>query len=437
MSEMLQQLIETATARNELSWLSDFRSQTLAQLKNSNWPAKRMEHWIHSPTARIEKAFSQDVTACAAPVLDIQIPDLETIKMVFVDGIFNQDLSSNYSDEFIQLTAFSQANSEQQLLIQQHIGTALDEAMARADHVFADLNGALFEDGLFLYVPGNKVLKTPVHVVYQTTGEASVDKNQTRLLAVLGQSAQASIIEHFVSATSEAAMVNNLTELVVQDNATLDHYRISIEESTTVHIGAVHSTLGANAVLNSFLMNLGSTFKRTDIVVQHMASGSHCELAGLYLPHGNEHIDLRSFIEHRVPHCTTNEVFRGILGDKSRAVFNGRIHIHPQAQKTEANLSNKNLLLDQGAEIYTKPELEIHADDVKCSHGATVSQIQTDALFYMQSRGISRKEAEIMLSYGFINELVSDIKLEPLQEYLRPMLAKLFTKDNSLLRHLG
>jgi len=441
MSEHVSTILESASKNTSLPWLSAFRKNSMTRLQAGHWPAKKAEHWVHSPLSRIDNAFGQTVidTDEPAELAHIEIADLGAIRMVFVDGIFDEEGSTLPENGWVEIVPFSQANDNQQLVIKTHLGQALELAENRQNHIFADINGALIEDGLLVHIAKNTLFSQPIHVVYQSTGNSSSVQNQSRLLVVLDTGAEATVIEHFVSAQNDDTntLSNNVTELIVGDNANLNHYRLSIEEQGMVHIGAVHAYLSADSNLNSFVLNLGSWFKRTDFTIQHTASGSHSELAGMYLPHGEEHVDLRTFVEHRVPHCTSNEVIRGILDDQSKAVFNGRIHIHPQAQKTEANLSNKNLLLNQGAEVYTKPELEIYADDVRCSHGATVSQIQNEALYYMQTRGIPRKEAEIMLSYGFINELVANLKLEPLQAYLQPMLARLFTKDSSLLRHIG
>ena len=203
-----------------------------------------------------------------------------------------------------------------------------------------------------------------------------------------------------------------------------------------MHIGSTHVDLTRDSQYNAFHLGLGTRLTRNDIVVNHNVGGSHCELNGVYIPQNQQLLDFHTCIEHKVPHCTSNEVFRGIMNDKARAVFNGRIHIHPQAQKTLAELSNKNLLLTNTAEIYTKPELEIYADDVKCAHGATVAQLEEKAMFYMQSRGISKKEAEVMLSFGFINELLEALPHEDIALVLRPLLAHRFGRDQSLSRHL-
>ena len=195
----------------------------------------------------------------------------------------------------------------------------------------------------------------------------------------------------------------------------------------------MHARLGADATLNSFHLGLGSVLKRLDVVVDHCGQGAHCELNGIYLPRGDEHVDYHTCIEHRVPHCTSSETFRGIIGDSATAVFNGRIHIHRDAQKTSAELSNRNLLTSNRAEVNTKPELEIYADDVQCAHGATVAQLDEMSLHYLRSRGVARADAQVMLSFGFINEVINTVRCEPLRDYLRELLSRRFARDSALV----
>jgi Fe-S cluster assembly protein SufD len=207
---------------------------------------------------------------------------------------------------------------------------------------------------------------------------------------------------------------------------------LNLEEEQAQHIGAVHVNLQRNARVRGFAMALGARLMRIDYQLNHRGQGAELDLQGFYVPRNNQLVDYHTNICHWVPHCTSNEVFRGIVGDSAQAIFNGRIYIHPQAQKTLAELSNKNLLTSNKAEVNTKPELEIYADDVKCAHGATVSQLNTNARYYLQSRGLSRSEAEVMLSFGFINELLEQIAQPVVHDYLQPRLASLFGRDNRL-----
>ena len=259
-----------------------------------------------------------------------------------------------------------------------------------------------------------------------------------RLLMVLDDNSQAEVIEHFLSSTEQQnGFVNTLTEVVVGANAQVQHYRINLEQEDLLHVGGVHVDLHRSARFYGFTLAQGSRLKRIDYQVNHRGEGAHLELHGVYLPRNKQLIDYHTNVEHCVPHCTTNEVFRGIVGDASKAVFNGRIHIHPQAQKTLAELSNKNLLTSHQAEINTKPELEIYADDVRCAHGATISQLDQTSLFYLQSRGVSKADAMSMLSFGFINELLNDVPEPAIQHYLRPRLAALFGREDTELGQLA
>jgi Fe-S cluster assembly protein SufD len=286
-------------------------------------------------------------------------------------------------------------------------------------------------------VPRNTSLQKPVYIVHISTPGVVPAIANHRLLIVLEESARAEVIEHFVSTdAAQNSFVNSLCEIVVGDNAALQHYRLNLEEENLLHLGGVHVDLFRDARLRAFTLAQGSRLKRIDYQVNHRGQGADLNLQGVYLPRNSQMVDYHTNIEHCVPRCTTSEVFRGIIADSARAVFNGRIHIHPDAQKTLAELSNKNLLTSVKAEVDTKPELEIYADDVKCAHGATVSQLNATALYYLQSRGVSRQEAEVMMSFGFINELLQEIVEPAVQDYLLPRLARLFGRDGDLLQRI-
>ena len=206
----------------------------------------------------------------------------------------------------------------------------------------------------------------------------------------------------------------------------MQHYRINLEQEELIHIGGVHVDLWRDARYSGFTLAEGSVLKRIDYQLNHRGQGADAKLNGVYLPRNNQLIDYHTNVEHAVPHCTTSEVFRGIIGDSARAVFNGRIHIHQDAQKTLAEMSNRNLLTSDKAEVDTKPELEIYADDVKCAHGATISQLDATAMYYLQSRGLSAAQARTMLSLGFINELLLELPQEAIRDYLQQHLQTYF-----------
>lgn len=426
MSDFIQGLLVESEAP---AWLAERRDAAAARWRESSKPTRKTEAWKYTSLLPLERDFSAPTASdMATPAL----PDFGGEQLLFVDGQLQGDLGSLAVPDGVSLLRFADADEAQAQQIAARLGTVVDSDK----HLFANLNDANLSDGLFLHVEANARLGAPLHLVYQTSDREPAFSVSQRLLVVLEDNAEASLVEHF-QGTSPAAFTNGITELVLGAGSRLRHRRLQLESAGAMHIGGVHARLERDSHLDSFHLALGSELKRIDIVVEHAGSGAHCDLNGIYLLRGSEHVDYHTCIEHAVPHCTTDEVFRGIMGDSSSAVFNGRIHIHPDAQKTRAELSNKNLLTSTDAEINTKPELEIYADDVQCAHGATVAQLDEGMLHYLRTRGVERAEAEVMLSYGFINELVDALENEALREYLHPLLAERLTRDTRLTRHLA
>ena len=428
MSDFQQQALHLAMQQQSPVWLGKWRAQAANDWRNVVWPTRKTEHWKYTSLVSLQKNIPDTWANTAASVnMESELIAIDAIRLVFVNGVFDQSRSSTLPAHIVR---FSQANETQQKIIIQHLGKVVEGSQ----HVFATLNNAWVNDGILIHVAANQGFEQPIYIVHiSTAGEQTLSVNQ-RLLVVLESSSQAEIIEHYISGDEiQNSFVNALTEMVVGDNALLQHYRLNLEEENIQHIGAVHVDLQRNARLRAFTLALGSKLKRIDYQVNHRGPGADLNLQGVYLPRNNQMVDYHSNVQHWVPHCTTSEIFRGIIADSAQAIFNGRIYIHKDAQKTLAELSNKNLLTSNKAEINTKPELEIYADDVKCAHGATVSQLNATALFYLQSRGVSRTEAEVMMSFGFINELLEQISEQAVHDYLFPRLTKLFGRDQSLL----
>jgi Fe-S cluster assembly protein SufD len=400
-------------------------------------PTRKTEAWkftsLYNLTSN-EEGYGRLAETHNAAGLDgiTTIPSLNAQRLVFVNGQYSIELSSNES--LSNVVQFSQANKVQQTIIADNIGTAIEQEK----HIFSALNNANTTDGVLVHVGKNEQLTTNIQITHITTAQAKPFTVPARLLIVLETGAKATVVEHFASNSDEQnCFVNAITEAKIGANAHLNHYRLQLMQEGSIQIGGVHVDLDRDANYNSFQLGLGAKIVRNDINVNHNVGGSHCELVGVYLPKNKQLIDFHSNIEHKVAHCTTNEIFRGIMADKSKAVFNGRIHIHPDAQKTLAQLSNKNLLLSNDATINTKPELEIYADDVRCAHGATIAQLDEQARFYLRSRGISAADADIMLSFGFINELLENLELDAVRNLIRPLLAQRFGRDEELMKHIG
>lgn len=427
-ADFQQHALKLAAQQQSPAWLGDFRARAANDWFDLAWPTRKTEHWKYTSLASLQKniplSWSEQSTKAA---IESEFIAVDAIRLVFVNGVFDQARSSELPVEVVR---FSQANDTQQKLIVQYLGKVVEGPQ----HLFATLNNAWVDDGVLVHVSRSQTLAKPIYLVQVSTAEAqSVSINQ-RVLVVLEDSAQAEVIEHYISTDEvQNSFVNSLTEIVVGDNAQLQHYRLNLEEENIQHIGAVHVNLLRNARMRGFTLAMGSKLKRIDYQINHRGQGAELNLQGLYLPRNNQMVDYHSNVQHWVPHCTTSEVFRGIIADSAQAIFNGRIYIHKDAQKTLAELSNKNLLTSNKAEVNTKPELEIYADDVKCAHGATVSQLNSTALYYLQSRGVSRTEAEVMMSFGFINELLEQIPEVAVHDYLFPRLAALFGRDQTLL----
>lgn len=424
--------IEQAAARDvpgAPSWADSLRESGRKIWQSHTLPTRKTEAWKYTPLRALERGeYLRPPTQPSTEGLDecIGIAGLDACRLVFVNGVFAPDLSDAADVPGMQLVRFSDATPDETQLLKAHLGTLIN----RDQHLFAALNDSWMADGVFVRIDDNADVQRPLHVVWLTRPDDAGFSVSQRLFVAAGKQSRATVIEHFVSTDeTQNVFTNGVTELAVGDGAHLNHYRLHLEERHALHIGGVHARLQANAVLNTFYLALGGALKRIDAVVEHVGSGAHCEMNGIYLPRHDDIVDFHTTIEHAVPQCTTNETFRGIVGDKARAVFNGRIHIHPDAQKTNAQLSNKNLLTSPNAEVDTKPELEIYADDVQCAHGATVSQLEEESLFYFLSRGIGREEAGVMLNFGFINELVDRIKLQPIHDHARAQIAALFGRQ--------
>ncbi len=422
----------------ERDWLSPLRAQGKSVWQHYSLPTRKTENWKYTNLSFLQKQnyFARQISdAPLDPSLSAlyQIPEFEVHRLVFVNGRYAEGLSSLSEDSALELSRFEDADDLQRKIIAGKLNTNIE----LKEFGFSALNTSQLSDGVFLRVKRNRKVDKPIQVVWLTTSESDNANVNSRLLMVLESGAEASLLEHYVSSSeSHNVFTNAVTELFLGANAKLTHYRLHKEQESAVHIGAVFATLESAAHLNSFYLAFGSRLKRLDVHVEYEGEGAESHINGVYLPKNKQHVDIHSCIEHKVPHCRSNEVFRGIVADEARAVFNGRIHIHKDAQKTEAYLSNKNLLTSNKAEVDTKPELEIYADDVRCAHGATVAQLDPMSLHYLRTRGVSENEALVMLSFGFINELIAELKHEAISHYLRPAIAQLFSRDPALVRHL-
>ncbi|MEM6985058.1 MAG: Fe-S cluster assembly protein SufD, partial [Pseudomonadota bacterium] len=338
--------------------------------------------------------------------------------ITLLDGRFCEALSS--VPDTVDVAAFSEANAAQLAAISDLIGR-----QARAEgQAFVLLNEALTEDGIWVDVKAGQTVDATLHVVNLRTQAGT---SAPRVLIRVADNAAISVAEHHRSVPLAETFDLPVTELHIGKNSVVHHYRFAFGESGARQIGRVATRQEQDSRYNAYLAVIGGEFNRLDFGLDIQGSNCESNLYGLYMCRQSEHTDIHLAVDHAVPHCDSQEVFRGVAAEKGKAVFNGRIHIHPDAQKTNAELSNRNLLLSRTAEINTKPELEIYADDVKCAHGATVGQLDAEALFYLRSRGTPLEAARSLLSYGFINEVLLAIPDESLAGVVTPRVDAFFT----------
>ena len=433
MSDFQQTALQLAEQQQSPEWLNSLREQGASTWAKASWPTRKTENWKYLSLAPLQQyqQLGWGAAADSHALDEVEQLQLDATRLVFINGRFSSEHSSALPAGVVR---FGEADDEQRTLISQHLGRVVDSER----HLFAALSNAWAADGVLVHVPRGQRLEKPIYVVNISTPQRTPVAASQRLLVVLEDNAEAELIEHYASDVhAQNGFVNSLTEVVVGNNAQVQHYRINLEQEDLLHVGGVHVNLQRDARFHGFTLAQGSRLKRIDYQVNMLGEGAHLDLNGIYLPRNRQVIDYHTNVEHCVPHCTSNEVFRGIMGDSAKAVFNGRIHIHPQAQKTLAELSNKNLLTSRTAEINTKPELEIYADDVRCAHGATISQLDETSMYYLQSRGVSKADAITMLSFGFINELLNQVPEQAVQDYLRPRLVSLFGQASETVGQIG
>lgn len=405
-------------------WLAGFRSRAQQQLAQARFPAGRSEAWKYTSPAALA---ASGALAAAAPLAASGVPALPALdawRIVLVNGRLDAAQSQLPDDGSLQLSTLVALPEAEQARALALLALA-DEARLP----FAALNSAAFSDGLYLRVLPGRAPARPVHVVFHATGNQAATV-QARLLVQLEAQASLTLVEQY-SGDGDGLYTNAATTIDLQRAARLTLVRVQQEDHRQWFTGSLHLQQQADSHCRAHLLMSGSRLKRNDIACVLAGAGAELSLSGVYLAGAGEHVDNQVRIEHASPHAISDQLFRGVVGGDGRAVFNGRIHIHPGARQTSAQLVNNNLLLSAGAEVDTKPELEIYNDDVKCSHGATVGQLNEAAVFYLQSRGIPRADAQLMISLGFVNALVDGVPLPALADWLRTAFADWFAARGS------
>ena len=402
------------------SWAQRLREVAFDRFKELGFPSVKEEEWKYTNVAPLTKlsfqAASDEANNLVTPAEVTQLGCVEAkdSQLVFVNGVLRRDLSSLASvPDGVVAVNLNEAieTPTYQELIREYLG----RGVGYNTNGFVALNTAMLGNGAFLLIPKNVELDKPLSLVFISTGNVA---SCPRVLVIAEANSKATLIESYASAGAGISFTNAVVEVVLQDGARFEHYNVQRESVESFHIASTSATLGPNASYDSTAINFGAQLSRHDIAVQMDHEGAECWVDGLYLVSSGQHTDTHSVIDHQKPHCTSHQLYKGILDGKSRAVFNGKIFVRHGAQKTDAMQTNKNLLLSREARVDTKPQLEILADDVKCAHGAAVGQIDEDELFYLQTRGIHGELARNLLTYGFAEEVIGKIKIDSIRSQL-------------------
>ncbi len=404
-----------------LGWLDNLRDQGAARFAELGLPGARDENWRYTNLRRISRDFPMPAlgSGAQAPALDV-IAGFDSYRLSFIDGAFdaaNSNVSESELPQGVTISSLRHLLESDPGRLQSLLGSQIEPESDRLEDGLRALNTAFLNDGAVVLVDPGVELSKSVELVFATSANRA-EAALLRTVICVGQGSSANVVERHVGAGGAKPLTHAVSEVTVEDNASLRHIRIQDEAQDANHLGGTWVGVSRDGRYQHTIATLGGALIRHDLQVRLNQSGAHCQLNGLVLGSGRRHIDNHTTIEHVAPHCTSDEHYRSVLDDKSRSVFHGRIRVHENAQKTDANQLNKSLLLSADAEADCKPQLEIYADDVKCSHGATVGQLDEDSRFYLQSRGIDAETAGALLTLAFAQHVLSDIGIEPVRQYL-------------------
>lgn len=406
--------MSTATTTNPLQQLRNTALQSFLKL---GFPTTKNEDWKYTNVIPLVKNGFEPIALKPELKGGLHLDTIERLKanrLVFVDGWFSQKYSEILDDKQHLIISPMSQHQENNPQLEQYLGKQSNQ---RQDG-FSTWNTANFQDGAFISIPDNIILEHPVLLYHISTGAAQGKVSAPRNLLIAGKNSQSNLIVCYQNLTEEKSITDTVTELFMMENARLDYVKIQSRTNGYSHIGNVFVNQQANSRFNSWTITLGGDLIRNNLNVQ--MNGENCEthLYGLYVVSGNDHVDNHVTVDHAKPHCFSNQLYKGLLNGSSSGAFCGRILVRQDAQKTNAFQSNKNILLSEQATVNSKPQLEIFADDVKCTHGATSGQIDEEALFYIRSRGISEQHAKNILHHAFAWDVVEKIPNAELRSYI-------------------
>lgn len=398
--------------------LHQVRRQALHSFDQLGFPTIRHEEWKYSNVnSLIKQRFTIDGTSTltADELSSLEIPNLEGNVLYFVNGHYRPEMSHIVSPaDQVQIGSLADAIKADP----DGVGTHFAQYADYKDSAFTALNTALATDGVVIRVPANTHVEQPIILRFISDARVNNVASQPRNLIVVGKNAEVTMAESFRTLGEQSSFVNTVTEISLERDARMQYYKVQDETNQAYHIGTTQVHQSDNSHFYAATVTLNGNFVRNNLNIVLNGQYAEAYMNGLYMPNGRQHVDNHTLVDHAMPNSYSNELYKGILDDSGTGVFNGKIFVRPDAQKTNAYQSCKNVVLSPNATMNTKPQLEIYADDVKCSHGTTTGQLNDEALFYMQSRGIPKDAARTLLLYAFAQDVLSQIKIQPIREYL-------------------
>jgi Fe-S cluster assembly protein SufD len=396
----------------EPGWVAGIRRTGMERFRETGFPTVREDAWKYTNVAPFVKVpfqlASDERGSFARP---LPLPAGAGVQIVFVNGRYAPELSSvGLLTGGLEVASLADVLTARPESVEPYLAKVV-----RDGNAFAQLNSAFVDDGVFVRIPARTPVPDPIHLVFVSEPAFGPTVSHPRNLVIAEAGSQAAVVETFLGAAGEPYFTNAVTEVVLGDGAVLDFSKLEREGDAAFHVATTAVSLGRNSNFTSHSISLGGALARNDLNVRLDAEGADCTLNGLFLGNGTQLLDNHTLIDHAMPHGTSRELYKGILDGKSRGIFHGKIIVRPDAQKTDAMQTNKNLLLSKESLVNSEPALEIFADDVKCRHGSTIGQLDAAAMFYLRSRGIGEDEARNLLVYAFASDVASRIRVAPLR----------------------
>ncbi len=403
--------------------IHDVRSEAIKVFENKGFPSKRDEAWKYTSLNSVLK-HNYSVFPKQENVLDYKevkkyfIHDIDTYKIIFIDGKYSSHLSQTTHDGMdVCLMSSALSKPKYRLVIENYFNKA-----ATKDSL-SSLNTAFSQEGAYINIPKNKIVQKPIQIIHFSTGNESAQMLQPRNLIVVGENSHVQIIERHQSLTDNAVLTNSVTEIFANKRAIIDYYKIQNDKQTASLIDNTFIKQKRESHVSVHTFSFGGQLTRNNLNFYQEGERIDSTLKGVTIIGDKQHVDHNTLVHHIEPNCESHQDYKGIFADKATGVFNGKVLVEKEAQKTDAFQANNNILLSDKASINTKPQLEIFADDVKCSHGCTIGQLDDSAMFYMRSRGIPEKEAKALLMFAFSNNVLDSVKIPEIKQRITKIIA--------------